>query len=174
MLKFELPTSRRKNQAIDYILEFQKFKSNINGTGGLNISNYESWLKRTIDSHNGRNVCKDRVPASTYFIFNENDILIGMCNIRQKLSEYLVESGSGHIGYSVRPTERRKGYATIILRESLAILLNEFNVKEVLLGCYKDNVGSKKTIISNGGIFQREILNENGKTTLVYMIHLKS
>ena len=66
------------------------------------------------------------------------------------------------------------GYATLILKESLNILLNDLGVTEALVGCYKSNVGSKKTIIANGGILQREIHEENGKTTLVYTIQLKS
>jgi len=174
LLKFELPTIERKDQAIDYINEFLEYDSNINGTGGLDISDYGNWLTRTMDAHKGINIRKDRVPASTYFVFNEEDILVGMCNIRHVLSEYLITSGSGHIGYSIRPIERRKGYATKILKEALKILKNDFDVKEVLLGCYKDNIGSKKTILSNGGKLQREIFEENGKITLAYTIQLKS
>ena len=172
MLRFELPTLKRKEQAIDYIHEFHKHKSNVNGTGGLDINDYENWLKRTIDAHKGANIRKDRVPASTYFVFDEDDKLIGMCNIRHILSEYLITSGSGHIGYSVRPNERRKGYATSILQESLNILRNDFSVAEALVGCYKGNVGSNKTIIADGGILQREILEENGETTIAYTIQL--
>lgn len=174
MLTFEFPTKNRKNDAIEYINEFIQHNSTINGTGGLDINNYDAWLKKTIDAHNGINIRKDRVPSSTYYVFNEDDVLVGMCNIRHMLSEYLITSGSGHIGYSVRPLERRKGYATSILQESLNILQNDFSVTEALVGCFKDNIGSKKTIISNGGILQRKIFVENGKTTLAYTIQLKS
>jgi len=172
MLRFELPTIEHKALAIDYVEEFLKFKSNINGTGGLDIKDYESWLQRTIDAHNGMNILKDRVPASTYFVFNENRILVGMCNIRHILSDYFITSGNGHIGYSVRPTQRKKGYATQILKETLKILKNEHDVTEALLGCYKDNIGSMKTIIANGGILHKEITEEDGKTTLAYTITL--
>ena len=173
-LRFEFPTKEKENDAIKYIDEFIRYNSAINGTGGLDINDYDAWLKRTIDANNGINIRKDRVPASTYFVYDEDDVLIGMVNIRHKLSEYLVSSGSGHIGYSVRPAQRRKGYATIILEKALYILRNEFQVSEVLLGCYKENIASIKTIVANGGVLDREIIEDNGKSTLAYIIKLKT
>ena len=172
-LSFELPTIKRKQQAIDYIKEFHQYNSAINGTGGLDIDDYENWLVKTIDAHNGIVRRKDRVPASTYFVIDENNEIIGMVNIRHILNEYLETSGSGHIGYSVRPTERRKGYATSILKEALSILKNQFNVSNAMVGCYEENIGSKKTIINNGGILQRKVQEENQKVTLVFDIEIK-
>ena len=171
-LRFELPSKIRQSDAIDYIDEFVKHKSTINGTGGLNVNNYDNWLHRVLHSHQGIEERKDRVPASTYFVIDENNTLVGMVNVRHYLNEYLYTSGSGHVGYSVRPTERRKGYATRILKESLSLLKMNFNVKEALVGCYKDNIGSRKTIENNGGILLREIKEENNKITLAFSIKL--
>ena len=170
MIRFELPTLKRKEEAIQYINEFHAYHSAINGTGGLDINDYESWLEKVNLSHLGTASSKDRVPASTYFAVVD-DKVVGMVNIRHKLNDYLVTSGSGHIGYSVRPTERRKGYATEILRKALEILKTNYGVQRALVGCYEDNIGSKKTIINCGG-YLKERINEDEKITLAYYIDL--
>lgn len=112
LLRFELPSQKRKNQAIDYVNECIEYGSKLSGSGGLNHLDYKSWLKRTIDLHNGIEKIENHVPSSTYFVIDENDELIGMCNIRHKFNDYLIETGIGHVGYGVRPTKRRRGYAT--------------------------------------------------------------
>ncbi len=169
-LEFRLPTIDQKEYAIEYINELIDYKSLINGTGGLDVDNYETWVKSSIKSHNGLQEKQDWVPASTYFVYNEEDILIGMVNIRHKLNKYLILSGSGHVGYSVRPSQRRKGYATEILRKALNILKQDYNVNVAIIGCYKDNIGSKKAIQNNGGIFVREVFETDSKMSAVYNI----
>ena len=75
-----------------------------------------------------------------------------MIDIRHRLNDYLLNFG-GHIDYSVRKSERQKGYAT----EMLALALIEcmkLNIKRVLITCDKDNIASAKTIINNGGILE--------------------
>lgn len=171
MIKLELPSIDRKKEAIKYIQEFHTYNSAINGTGGLDISNYEAWLDKVLLSHQGIVMRKDRVPASTYFAI-VNDQIVGMVNIRHALNDYLITSGSGHIGFSVRPTERRKGYATMILKNALNILKNDYQISQVLVGCYETNTGSQKTILNCGGNL-KERINEEGKITLAYNINLK-
>ena len=68
---------------------------------------YSLWLGMTINSHNGFPM-EGRAASSTYFVVDEKDKIVGMCNIRHYLTEYLDTSGSGHIGYGVRPSERKK------------------------------------------------------------------
>ena len=172
MIKLLLPSKDNKQEAIDYIKEFHNYNSPINGTGGLDINQYDNWLEQSLLSHSGIKIREDRVPASTYFAYNEENKLVGMCNIRHHLSDYLINSGSGHIGYSVRPTERRKGYATEILHVALKILHQDHQVDTALVGCYKDNIASKKAILKNGGVLHQEIIEENENTTLAYHIHL--
>ena len=86
-----------------------------------------------------------------------------MINIRHCLNDNLRLIG-GHIGYSVRHSERRKGYAKKMLKKALSFC-KEIGLKKVLITCKEDNVGSEKTILANGGIYESTVvkLNDNVK-----------
>jgi len=86
-----------------------------------------------------------RVPDSVFFLYDdEKDKLIGAVNIRHFLNDYLLREG-GHIGDGIRPSERRKGYATELIRLAL-IECKKMGIKKVLITCNKDNIGSAKSI----------------------------
>jgi len=94
-----------------------------------------------------------------------------MIDIRHELNEYLLNFG-GHIGYGIKTSERRKGYATEMLRLALE-KARELNLKKVLLTCNKTNYGSARTIQKNGGILENKILNPKDKQiTQRYWIEL--
>ena len=112
------------------------------------------------------------VPDSTYFALDtERNIFVGAVNIRHYLNESLLLHG-GHIGDGVRPSERRKGYATEMIRLALKEC-KKIGIDRVLMVCYKDNIGSVKSIKNNGGVLENEILAENGKIDQRYWISLK-
>lgn len=110
------------------------------------------------------------VPASTFFAYGrERDILVGAVDIRHSLNEALLLDG-GHIGDGVRPSERRKGYATAMI----ALALDEcrkLGIEKVLMVCNKENTGSAKSIQNNGGVLENEI-NVEGETVQRYWIQL--
>lgn len=112
-----------------------------------------------------------KVPDSVFFLLDEeNDRLLGAVNIRHYLNDYLLREG-GHIGDGIRPSERRKGYAT----KMIGLALNEckrLGIDKVLITCNKDNIGSAKSIINNGGILENEIVNEDGELEQRYWITL--
>ena len=115
---------------------------------------------------------ENSVLDSTYFALDiERDIFIGAVNIRHYLNNQLLLNG-GHIGDGVRPSERRKGYATEMIRLALEEC-KKLGIDRVLMVCYKDNIASAKSIINNGGILENEILVENGKIDQRYWISLK-
>ncbi len=96
------------------------------------------------------------VPDSTFFCLDEErNIFVGAVNIRHYLNERLLLNG-GHIGDGVRPSERRKGIATEMIR--LALLeCKRLGIGKVLMVCDKNNVGSAKSILKNGGVLENEV-----------------
>lgn len=98
----------------------------------------------------------DLVPDSTFFCLDEErNIFVGAVNIRHRLNESLLLNG-GHIGDGVRPSERRKGIATRMVH--LALLeCKRLGITNALMVCDKENIGSAKSIINNGGILENEV-----------------
>ena len=84
--------------------------------------------------------------------------MVGAVNIRHDLNDYLLKYG-GHIGDGIRPSERRKGYATEMIRLALEEC-RKLGLTRVLMTCDKNNIGSAKSIIRNGGILEDEVLEE--------------
>lgn len=161
-----IPTMEYQLQAYEYIQEFIQYKSEINGTGGLDRYNsYEDWLKKLDNDLDLPNIPPERVPANTYFfVRNIDNKILGMINISHRLNDYLL-NGSGHIGYSIRPTERNKGYATIMLGFGLK-RCRELDIKRTLITCAKENPASAKVIIKNGGIMENEIYSDTFKEVI--------
>lgn len=111
------------------------------------------------------------VPDSTFFLLDtDRNRLLGAVNIRHYLNEHLLFDG-GHIGDGIRPSERRKGYATKIIELAL-VECKKLGIKKVLLVCDKDNIGSQKSIINNGGILENEIISSENKVAQRYWINL--
>ena len=170
-LYYEVPSLSRKEEAIEYIKEHHEYNSRINGSGGLDkyIDDYEGWLQKLEDN---KHPTVDRVPALTYFLVRESDNkIIGMVNIRLYLNESLRREG-GHIGYGIRPTERRKGYNKINLYLGL-IEAKKIGLDKVMLDCDVENLGSSKTMEALGGKLERtEIDSYDGILTSVYWINV--
>ncbi len=110
------------------------------------------------------------VPDTTLFCLDKDrNIFVGAVNIRHCLNAELLKSG-GHIGDGIRPSERRKGYATAMV----ALALDEckkLGINKVLMCCDKDNIGSAKSIINNGGVLENEV-EEDGHIEQRYWIQL--
>lgn len=100
---------------------------------------------------------ENRVPDSTFFCLDlDRNIFVGAINIRHYLNDYLLLLG-GHIGDGIRPSERRKGYATAMIHLGLKEC-QKLGITKVLMVCDKNNIGSAKSIKNNGGILEDEIL----------------
>ena len=128
------------------------------------------WAIRKVDYHDFDAYLKsleESEPKEGYD--RERDILVGAVDIRHSLNEALLLDG-GHIGDGVRPSERRKGYATAMI----ALALDEcrkLGIEKVLMVCNKENTGSAKSIQNNGGVLENEI-NVEGETVQRYWIQL--
>lgn len=119
-------------------------------------------IKQEIDNH---------VPDSTFFCLDlDRQIFVGAVNIRHYLNESLLLSG-GHIGAGIRPSERRKGYATAMIKLALDEC-KKLGIKNVLITCDKSNIGSAKSIMNNGGVLESIIINPKGIEVERYWINL--
>ncbi len=152
-----------KEKAAAFIREFYDHHSDIAGSGGLQKylknSSYEEWLKRVISDLDIANLKSGKVPAITYFYVREaDDEVVGMINIRLAVNELLRKEG-GHIGYCIRPTERRKHYGTQMLEAGLKVC-DAVNIRGVILTCDKSNVASAGVIKNCGGILEAEFYSQ--------------
>ena len=119
----------------------------------LDYRNFDEYLSGFIEEKKG---LPDFVPTSTFFCLDiERDIFVGALNIRHCLNESHLLNG-GHIGDGIRPSERRKGYATKMIALALE-KCEALGIKKALMVCSKENIGSAKSIINNGGVLENEI-----------------
>lgn len=175
-MKLVYPDLTYKEKAIDFIREMDEHKSEIHGSGALDYYldefTYEEWLLKVQRDIDMANIAPGRVPALTYFyVREEDDRIVGMINMRLTLNDFQREVG-GHVGYSIRPTERRKHYATDMLNDALKVY-KILSVKQVLVSCDKDNQASKGTIKNCGGKLLREFYSDDFKATVqMYAIEL--
>ena len=172
MLILIKPTLEHLGAIEEYRQEFlEEGRVWIDGSGGIsNFPNLQDWLVALKNNESETTITEGLVPSTLFLAFHEDDDrLVGMIDIRHSLNDYLLKFG-GHIGYSVRISERRKGYAT----EMLQLALDQskgLGIKEILLTCDKDNLASARTILANGGILENEIQNGE-KITQRYWIQL--
>lgn len=169
-LKLVFPTEIYKEEWHSIIKEFEDTGERMTPSSLKSFTNdYSEYLKITQDVSNGINL-NEMVQADTYFIVNGQDKrILGAINIRYSLNDYLYNFG-GHIGYGIRPTERRKGYGGKMLELALVICKNK-GMDKVLITCDKDNIASARTMLKNGAVLENEVI-ENDKIVQRYWIEL--
>ena len=151
------PRSEYAGQIIEYRQEFLDAGDSMGGTGPLRRTpNPEEYIRICSEYENPLKVPARLVPATQFLFLRKSDNkLVGMIQVRHRFNDYL-EKYAGHIGYSVRPSERRKGYAKEMLRITLPFC-REIGIDKVLITCIDGNIGSEKTILANGGIYEYTI-----------------
>ena len=172
-IKLIFPTEEYSEDIMAYKSEFIESGDSMDGCGCLRRADTAGlWLQFCRDNLREETTPESRVPATQFIAVRESDNrLVGMLQIRHYFNAYLAEYG-GHIGYSVRPCERRKGYAKEMLRQALE-KCPALGLDRVLITCIQGNIGSSRTILSNGGVFERTTLEpEDGVTLERYWINL--
>jgi predicted acetyltransferase len=116
------------------------------------------------------NLLPNRVPESFFWLV-EGDEFIGRISIRHRLNASLRQVG-GHIGYEIRPSRRRQGYGTLMLKLALPEV-KKIGLDRAMITCDADNIGSKKIIEANGGQFEKSITLDYDRTAkLHYWVEL--
>ncbi len=156
-IKLVLPAERFLGQAWDYRRECEAADSDMDGCGPIDTSeSARQWLADTRAYADPATVPEGKVQATQFLGIRESDgKLVGMLQVRHYFNEYL-EKYAGHIGYSVRPSERRKGYAKEMLRLALPYC-KSIGLDRVLIACEPDNPASRRTILANGGVYESTV-----------------
>ena len=150
------PCIEYNDEIISYKNEFLNTEDRMNGCGGLEkYDNPEDWIDKCVLYEKPETLPDTgKVSGDQYMLVRkEDEKILGMINFRHYLNGYLAEYG-GHIGYSVRKTERRKGYAKKMLELCLD-KCREKGLRKVLVTCMKKNTASRKTIMAMGGLYER-------------------
>lgn len=158
MLKFMLPTEQNRADVQAYYTEIEE-------SGGACIGmrdwrDYDRWLGNMRDRHNGTNL-PPRFVRENFYLCYDGPALVGVFNLKFELNDFLLNYG-GHIGYAVRPSLRRRGYATRMLQQGLEIS-RQFGLGRVLCVCDDDNEASEKVIRKNGGVLENRIYDPEEK-----------
>lgn len=160
------PTSKYASQIAQYRQEFLASGDSMDGCGPLRqTKNSEEYIRISAELEDPARVPPHLVPATQFlFIRQCDEMLVGMIQIRHYFNDYL-EKYAGHIGYSIRPGERRKGYATEMLKSALPFC-RTIGIERVLISCIDGNIGSEKTILANGGIYEATVYEPIGDRNL--------
>ncbi|MDD3362278.1 MAG: GNAT family N-acetyltransferase [Hespellia sp.] len=152
------PTKDMKAAALEYRKEhFDYGERMINGSELLDqIEDYDEWLEKVTANSKEDTVASDWVLTDTFFAWRPSDNrIIGIIDLRYELNDFLKDFG--HCGYSVRPSERKKGYATQMLSR-ICQIANQHGLKELQLSVERSNIPSVKTILNQGGVYQRSFV----------------
>ncbi len=160
-MKFIEPAAEYEQQISAYRKEFLERGDSMDGTGALRrMEDPKQWLEHCRLCKNPDTVPDELVPATQYiFVRESDDKIVGMLQIRHYFNAFLEQYG-GHIGYSVAPSERRKGYASQMLQMSLP-KCKELGIQRVLVTCLDDNEASRRTILKNGGKYESTVFEPN-------------
>jgi len=165
------PNESLKNQYLDMINEWKNHEEDIIPWSlNFDSSNFSLMIKKLEGYSKGEGLENGFVESSTYWMINKSNRIIGAIDIRHRLNDHLLFRG-GHIGYGIRPSERKKGYATMMLSLALEVC-RTMGISKVLITCAKDNIGSVKTIVNNGGILNSEG-TDGGEYFQRYWVDLK-
>ena len=152
-MELRRPTIVDREAVLDMMAEFEQTQSaHDGGFWDVEDFSYEEWLEGNRNKEMGIGLSENRVPSIQFVSFDDVGRALGFLNLRLRLNEGLLNY-AGHIGYSIRPSERGKGYAKEALRQGLQVA-NEKNIKKALVTCSVNNPASRAVILANGGLIE--------------------
>lgn len=172
-LKLIEPTMKYANEILSFRQEFLNCGDSMDGSSSLKkFECAEDWLEELERFKRWETVPSGLVPSTQLVCIRESDgKLVGMIQVRHTLNDYL-RNYAGHIGYSVRPSERRKGYAAWMLGSVLPYC-KSLGINDVMVSCLVGNEGSRRTILRNGGVYAETVTQPHKGVLLEkYWIHI--
>ncbi len=172
-LKLILPNKEFAGSYIKGEKEYVNEKNRVAASGAellKTVKDFPVYKQRINWDRKGIKLKKNWVPSTLYWAV-VGDKFVGRLSLRHKLNKHLRDVG-GHIGYSVVPSQRRKGYATEMLRLSLK-KAKQLGFKKVLVTCDEDNIPSRKVIEHNDGILENRFITPLGAPKLRFWIKIK-
>ena len=166
------PSMEYAEQIIALRNELLALNESFAGCNGLKKSQTcEEWLEY-LEIVSSEETCpKGLAPSDTFLYVRKADgRVVGIIDIRRHINNPVLSSWGGHIGYTIRPCERQKGYAKRMLSEALKICRKNGH-RKILITCNSNNYASERTILANGGKLENEIC-VNGRKIKRYWITL--
>ena len=169
-MKLIRPSAAHKAQALAFRQDFfDHGEQVINGSELLDqTDDYDAWLESVTNNTSPETVNPDWVVTDTFFAADDTGEIVGIIDLRHTLNAFLCDFG--HCGYSVLPSARRKGYATEMLRQ-ITEIARAAGMPSLQLSVERDNLPSVRTIIKNGGVYERSFAF-GGEQADVYRIML--
>ena len=168
------PDETMLQEIVSYRAAFLAAGDSMDGTGPLRrMEDPEDWLWCCRMGEKRETTPENWVPSEQFVFLRERDHkIVGMIQFRHEFNNFLRDFG-GNIGYSVRPDERRKGYAKRMLTECLGVC-RAFGLKRVLITCLVENEASRRTILSCCGVYDKTVFCERDNVNLErYWIELR-
>jgi len=164
-------TEDMQEQFMDFLDEFAAAGEPYRGEYWQQVHHdFPGFVRKIRNNSEGKDLVPGFVPETMYVLVSGQTVLGGI-HLRHGLTESLRDLG-GHIGYAVRPSHRRKGHGTEMLRLVLD-RARQRGLRRVLVTCNSDNIASARVIESNGGQLDSESFSERaGGVTRRYWIDL--
>ncbi len=155
--KLESPSAELKDSYISLVEEFhRRGEPLIPFILKFATDDFPAFIDRLEKCSQGSEIPSGFVAHKTFWLIDAHDQVLGVSNLRFSLTDSLRKDG-GHIGFSIRPSARRQGLATIILKETL-VKAREHGIAKALVTAHRGNTGSVRAILKNGGVLDSEEL----------------